>query len=242
MDDKELFEKINNIEIRQGKERTIKSYVLRNNIISPKAENILKKYMGDYGFFFEDSPLDYQKLFNNSNPVVIEIGFGMGDTTAEVAIRRPEFNYIGIEVFLHGFVNLLNELGERHIENVRIIRFNAVDVLEHMIPDGSVEGFHIFFPDPWQKKRHHKRRLMNPAFLNLLARKVRTGGYIYMVTDWEEYAEEVLELSASEPMLMNPFGGFAPPVTWRPITKFEQKGMESEHPINEIWLERIGNI
>lgn len=242
MDDKELFEKINNIEIRQGKERTIKSYVLRNNIISPKAENILKKYMGDYGFFFEDSPLDYQKLFNNSNPVVIEIGFGMGDTTAEVAIRRPEFNYIGIEVFLHGFVNLLNELGERHIENVRIIRFNAVDVLEHMIPDGSVEGFHIFFPDPWQKKRHHKRRLMNPSFLNLLARKVRTGGYIYMVTDWEEYAEEVLELSASEPMLMNPFGGFAPPVTWRPITKFEQKGMESEHPINEIWLERIGNI
>lgn len=242
MDDKELFEKINNIEIRQGKERTIKSYVLRNNIISPKAENILKKYMGDYGFFFEDSPLDYQKLFNNSNPVVIEIGFGMGDTTAEVAIRRPEFNYIGIEVFLHGFVNLLNELGERHIENVRIIRFNAVDVLEHMIPDGSVEGFHIFFPDPWQKKRHHKRRLMNPSFLNLLARKVRIGGYIYMVTDWEEYAEEVLELSASEPMLMNPFGGFAPPVTWRPITKFEQKGMESEHPINEIWLERIGNI
>ncbi len=242
MDDKELFEKINNIEIRQGKERTIKSYVLRNNIISPKAENILKKYMGDYGFFFEDSSLDYQKLFNNSNPVVIEIGFGMGDTTAEVAIRRPEFNYIGIEVFLHGFVNLLNELGERHIENVRIIRFNAVDVLEHMIPDGSVEGFHIFFPDPWQKKRHHKRRLMNPSFLNLLARKVRTGGYIYMVTDWEEYAEEVLELSASEPMLMNPFGGFAPPVTWRPITKFEQKGMESEHPINEIWLERIGNI
>ena len=242
MDDKELFEKINNIEIRQGKERTIKSYVLRNNIISPKAENILKKYMGDYGFFFEDSPLDYQKLFNNSNPVVIEIGFGMGDTTAEVAIRRPEFNYIGIEVFLHGFVNLLNELGERHIENVRIIRFNAVDVLEHMIPDGSVEGFHIFFPDPWQKKRHHKRRLMNPSFLNLLARKVRTGGYIYMVTDWEEYAEEVLELSASEPMLMNPFGGFAPPVTWRPITKFEQKGMESEHPINEIRLERIGNI
>ncbi len=242
MDDKELFEKINNIEIRQGKERTIKSYVLRNNIISPKAENILKKYMGDYGFFFEDSPLDYQKLFNNSNPVVIEIGFGMGDTTAEVAIRRPEFNYIGIEVFLHGFVNLLNELGERHIENVRIIRFNAVDVLEHMIPDGSIEGFHIFFPDPWQKKRHHKRRLMNPSFLNLLARKVRTGGYIYMVTDWEEYAEEVLELSASEPMLMNPFGGFAPPVTWRPITKFEQKGMESEHPINEIWLERIGNI
>ena len=197
--------------------------------------------MRDHGFFFEDKMLSYEKLFGNSNPVVIEIGFGMGDTTAEVAIRRPEFNYIGIEVFLHGFVNLLNELGQRNIENVRLIRFNAVDVLNHMIPDGSAEGFHIFFPDPWQKKRHHKRRLMNPEFIHLLSTKLKVGGYIYMVTDWEEYAEEVLELSAGEKLLMNPFGGFAPPVTWRPVTKFEQKGMESEHPINEIWLERIAD-
>ncbi len=239
MDNKELLERINRIEIRDGKERGIKSYVLRNNVISPKAEAIITKYMNDYGFFFEDKMLDYASLFGNSNPVVIEIGFGMGDTTAEVAIRRPEYNYIGIEVFLHGFVNLLGELGRRSIENVRLIRFNAVDVLNHMIPDGSVEGFHIFFPDPWQKKRHHKRRLMNPEFLHLLATKLRKGGYVYMVTDWEEYAEEVLEISGEENLLSNPFGGFAPPVTWRPITKFEQKGMESEHPINEIWLEKI---
>ena len=239
MDNKELLERINRIEIRDGKERGIKSYVLRNNVISPKAEAIITQYMNDYGFFFEDKMLDYASLFGNSNPVVIEIGFGMGDTTAEVAIRRPEYNYIGIEVFLHGFVNLLGELGRRSIENVRLIRFNAVDVLNHMIPDGSVEGFHIFFPDPWQKKRHHKRRLMNPEFLHLLATKLRKGGYVYMVTDWEEYAEEVLEISGEENLLSNPFGGFAPPVTWRPITKFEQKGMESEHPINEIWLEKI---
>ncbi len=239
MTDEELFERINRIEIREGKERTIKSYVLRNNVISPKAERIIRDYMSDHGLFFEDSPLDYQKLFGNSNPVVIEIGFGMGNTTAEVAIRRPEFNYIGIEVFLQGFVNLLGILGERKIDNVRIMRFNAVDVLNHMIPDGSIAGFHIFFPDPWQKKRHHKRRLMNPEFLHLLSKKLVNGGYIYMVTDWEEYAEEVLEISESEELLVNPFGGFAPPVTWRPVTKFEQKGMESEHPINEIWLERI---
>ena len=239
MTDKELLERINNIELREGKERTVKSYVLRNNVISPKSERIIKEHMNHYGFFFEDAPLDYAKLFGNNNPVVIEIGFGNGDTTAEVAIRRPEFNYIGIEVFLQGFVNLLGELGKREIENVRIIRFNAVDVLNHMIPDGSVEGFHIFFPDPWQKKRHHKRRLMNPEFLHLLASKIRKGGYIYMVTDWEEYAEEVLELSTHEELLYNPFGGFAPPVTWRPVTKFEQKGMDSEHPINEIWLERV---
>ena len=241
MDDKELLEKINRIEIREGRERGIKSYVLRNNVISPKDSSVITSYMRDHGFFFEDKMLSYEKLFGNSNPVVIEIGFGMGDTTAEVAIRRPEFNYIGIEVFLHGFVNLLNELGQRNIENVRLIRFNAVDVLNHMIPDGSAEGFHIFFPDPWQKKRHHKRRLMNPEFIHLLSTKLKVGGYIYMVTDWEEYAEEVLELSAGEKLLMNPFGGFAPPVTWRPVTKFEQKGMESEHPINEIWLERIAD-
>ncbi len=239
MTDNELFDGINRIELREGKERTIKSYVLRNNVISPKAERILRTYMEKYGFFFQDSPADYHVLFGNGNPVVIEIGFGMGDTTAEVALRRPEYNYIGIEVFLHGFVNLLGELGERGIDNVRIIRFNAVDVLTHMISDGSVEGFHIFFPDPWQKKRHHKRRLMNPEFLHLLSTKLRKGGYIYMVTDWEEYADEVLEISGNEPLLNNPFGGFAPPVTWRPVTKFEQKGMESEHPINEIWLERL---
>ena len=239
MTDNELFDGINRIELREGKERTIKSYVLRNNVISPKAERILRTYMEKYGFFFQDSPADYHALFGNGNPVVIEIGFGMGDTTAEVALRRPEYNYIGIEVFLHGFVNLLGELGERGIDNVRIIRFNAVDVLTHMISDGSVEGFHIFFPDPWQKKRHHKRRLMNPEFLHLLSTKLRKGGYIYMVTDWEEYADEVLEISGNEPLLNNPFGGFAPPVTWRPVTKFEQKGMESEHPINEIWLERL---
>ena len=239
MTDEELFEKINKIEIRESKERTVKSYVLRNNVISPKAERILKSYMGEYGLFFDDGYLDYSKVFGNDNPVIIEIGFGMGDTTAEVAMRRPEFNYIGIEVFLQGFVNLLSILGDRHIENVRIMRFNAVDVLNHMIADESVAGFHVFFPDPWQKKRHHKRRLMNPDFLHLLATKLKKGGYVYMVTDWEEYAEEVLEFSQNETLLENPFGGFAPPVTWRPVTKFEQKGLDKEHTINEIWLERI---
>ena len=239
MTDEELFENINRIELREGKERTVKSYVLRNNVISPKAERILKAYMASYGLFFEDKMLSYPEVFGNANPVVIEIGFGMGDTTAEVAIRRPEYNYIGIEVFLQGFINLLDILGERSIENVKIMRFNAVDVLNHMIADESVSGFHIFFPDPWQKKRHHKRRLMNPEFLHLLSTKLRKGGYIYMVTDWEEYAEEVLEISKDEKLLTNPFGGFAPPVTWRPVTKFEKRGMESEYTINEIWLEKL---
>ena len=238
MTDEELFQGLGKIETRDGKERKIKSYVLRNNVLTDKEKETVRRYMPRYGFFFRDAPLDYSTLFPTPRPVIIEIGFGMGDTTAEIALRKPECNYIGIEVFLQGFVHLLDELGKRQIENVRIIRFNAVDVLNHMIPDGSVSGFHIFFPDPWQKKRHHKRRLMNPAFLSLLSRKLMKGGYIYMVTDWEEYADEVLSLSSEETQLINPFGGFAPPVTWRPITKFEQKGMEKEHPINEIWLEK----
>ena len=239
MTEEELLEGISRIELREGKERTIKSYVLRNNVISPKAKGIILRYMEKYGFFFQDAPLDYAALFSNPNPVIIEIGFGMGDTTAEVALRRPEFNYIGIEVFLQGFVKTLKAIGDDDMDNVRITRFDAVEVLEHMIPDGSIEGFHIFFPDPWPKKRHHKRRLMQLPFIHLLATKLRQGGYIYMVTDWEEYAEEVVETAKGEPLLYNPFEGFAPPVAWRPITKFERKGMEKEYTINEIWLEKL---
>ena len=238
MTDDELFQRLGKVEIREGKERQIKSYALRNNVLSDKDKEAVAEYMPKYGFFYEDKILDYKKLFGSDKPVVIEIGFGMGDTMQQVAIRRPEYNYIGIDVFLQGFVKLLKHLGEDKLDNVRIIRFNAVDVIEHMIADGSVQGFHVFFPDPWPKKKHHKRRLMQLPFLHLLASKLVKGGYIYMVTDWEEYAEEVLSFSSDEPLLSNPFGGFAPPVAWRPMTKFEQKGMESEHPINEIWLER----
>lgn len=236
--DNELIEKLGKIEIREGKERQIKSYVLRNNILDDKDKAIVEKYFPSNGLFFEDKPLNSKTVFGNNNPLVIEIGFGMGDSTLQMALIKPENNYLGLEVYLKGFVKLLSGLGENNIDNVKIMRFNAVDVLEHMIPDGSVSGFHIFFPDPWPKKKHHKRRLMNPDFLHLLATKLKRGGYIYMVTDWEEYAEEVLELGINENLLINPFYGFAPPVAWRPITKFEQKGMDKEYTINEIWFER----
>ena len=238
MDQKEILENIGKIEIREGRERTIKSYVLRNNILEDKEKDAVVKYMPHYGLFFKDEMLDYSAIFSNDNPTIIEIGFGNGETTAKMALIKPENNYIGLEVYLKGFVQLLKTLGENDIDNVRIMRFNAVDVLEHMIPDESVEGFHIFFPDPWPKKKHHKRRIMNPSFLHLLATKLKKGGYIYMVTDWQEYADEVLELVKDEPLLMNPFYTFAPPVTWRPLTKFDQKGMDKDYVINEIWFER----
>lgn len=239
MEDKELFEKLGKIEVRTGKERQIKSYVLRNNVLDEKDQEVVKKYFPKYGLFYEEKPLNFKEVFQNDNPNIIEIGFGMGDTTAKMAMFKGENNYLGLEVYLKGFVKLLSTLGEYSIDNVRIMRFNAVDVLNGMIEDGSVDGFHIFFPDPWPKKKHHKRRIMNQEFLHLLSTKLKKGGYIYMVTDWEEYAEEVLALEPNEPLLSNPFGGFAPPVAWRPMTKFERKGMEKEYTINEIWFERV---
>ena len=141
-------------------------------------------------------------------------------------------------LFLTGPLPYPQGLGDDGLDNVRIIRFNAVDVITHMIAESSVAGFHIFFPDPWPKKKHHKRRLMSVDFMRLLASRLEDGGYIYMVTDWEEYAEETLEKAREVESLSNPFYSFAPPVAWRPVTKFEQKGMEKEYTINEIWLEK----
>ena len=238
MNGEEILSKLSKIEIREGKERQIKSYVLRNNVLSDKERETVLRYFPKYGMCFEDAFIDYGRLFGNDRPVIVEIGFGMGDSTREIAIRRPEYNYIGIEVFLQGFVRLLKGLGDDGLDNVRIIRFNAVDVITHMIAESSVAGFHIFFPDPWPKKKHHKRRLMSVDFMRLLASRLEDGGYIYMVTDWEEYAEETLKKAREVESLSNPFYSFAPPVAWRPVTKFEQKGMEKEYTINEIWLEK----
>ncbi len=238
MEEKELIEKLHKIEVREGKERTIKSYVLRNNVLEDKEKEVVLKWAEKYCLFFENKMLDYSSVFNNTNDTIIEIGFGNGEVTAQMALIKPEYNYIGLEVYLKGFVKLLKEIGENSIDNVRIMRFNAIDVLQNMIADNSVSGFHIFFPDPWPKKKHHKRRIMNPEFLHLLATKLKKNGYIYMVTDWEEYAEEVLSLVDNEPLLYNPFYDFAPPVAWRPLTKFEQKGMNKDYTINEIWFEK----
>ena len=238
MDEKELIEKLHKIEVREGKERTIKSYVLRNNVLEDKEKEVVLKWAEKYCLFFENKMLDYSSLFNNNNETIIEIGFGNGEVTSQMALIKPEYNYIGLEVYLKGFVRLLKEIGENSIDNVRIMRFNAIDVLENMIADNSVAGFHIFFPDPWPKKKHHKRRIMKSEFLHLLATKLKKNGYIYMVTDWEEYAEEVLSLVDNEPLLYNPFYDFAPPVAWRPLTKFEQKGMNKDYTINEIWFEK----
>ena len=182
--------------------------------------------------------MDFEAIFGNKNPVIIEIGFGMGESTLKIAKANPDKNYIGIEVFLYGFSKLLANASKENVTNLKLMRFDAVQVLQDMVPDNSVDGFHVFFPDPWPKKRHHKKRLIQVPFATLLSSKLKKGGYIYCVTDWEEYAEQMLSVFDSVESLTNPYGGFAPALEWRPETGFERKGLDKDYKINEVWVEK----
>jgi tRNA (guanine-N7-)-methyltransferase len=185
--------------------------------------------------------LDFSKVFGNSNPVTIEIGFGMGTATAEIAEANPGSNYLGIEVHKPGVGRLLGEINRRKLRNLYIVPYDALEVLENMVPDSSVRAFHIFFPDPWPKKKHHKRRLVQRPHTDLLSRKLIPEGYIYMVTDWQEYAEYALQELADTPGLQNRYRGFAEHQKWRPQTKFEAKGIAAEHSISELYFIRQDN-
>jgi len=175
-------------------------------------------------------------IFGNDNPLVIEIGFGMGTATAQLAERNPGINYLGMEVHRPGIGRLLWEIEKRELGNVRILEGDAAGILKHNIMDTTVSGFHIFFPDPWPKKRHHKRRLITRPFTDLLASKLLPGAYIYMVTDWTDYAEWALKELSSTPGLVNKYNLFADPIEWRPKTEFERKGLQKEHKIRELYF------
>lgn len=219
--------------------RTVKSFVLRSSRLAPFQVEALERFSDRYSIKYQQKELDFQALFHNERPVFVEIGFGMGDAAYRIAQSKPEYNYLGIEVFLNGFAKLLHRVGSSEMPNLRLIRFDAVAVLESMIPDASVAGFHIFFPDPWPKKKHYKRRLIQAPFAQLLAKKLIEGGYVYCVTDWEPYAQQMLEVFETIPALENPYGGYAPPVSWRPTTSFERKGLEKNHPVLEVWVRRV---
>jgi tRNA (guanine-N7-)-methyltransferase len=185
---------------------------------------------------FAEEKIDYKKIFGNTGNVTLEIGFGMGLTTAEIAQINPDKNYIGIEVHRPGIGRLLWEIEKRALSNIRIIEYDAVYAVEKMIPHDSLEAIHIFFPDPWQKKRHRKRRLVQRPFTKTLANCLKTGGYLYMVTDWEDYALHALEELNASVALKNSCEGFATPQSWRPVTKFEKKGLTKEHIIRELYF------
>lgn len=225
------------VEIRaEETQREVRSYVLRAGRLRTTYQKALQLYSAQHAVEFARQRLDFVQLFGNEQPTTIEIGFGMGEATVKLAQRYPERNFLGIEVFINGYAKVLHAIGTLALENLKVIRFDAVAVLTEMIADESVAAFHIFFPDPWPKKRHHKRRLIQVPIVELLSQKLKPGGYIYCVTDWQEYAEQMLEVFGSVSHLENPHHGYAPKTSWRPTTSFERKGVAQKHQIREIMV------
>ncbi len=182
--------------------------------------------------------LDLSSAFGRSATTILEIGFGMGETTTAIAQAHPEHNYLGVEVHTPGVGSLLKQIDERGLTNVRIVQHDAVEVVEHMLAPACLAGVHVFFPDPWPKKRHHKRRLIQPAFVHLLATRLAPGGYLHLATDWEEYAQQMLAVAQAEPTLANLADGFAPRPDHRPLTKFEARGRNLGHAVWDVLFRR----
>ena len=217
-----------------GEPRGIRTYAMRSGRMTDAQK---KAYAGQSARLcipFKDEHLSFAAVFGNENPVTIEVGFGMGQATAEIAQANPAKNYIGIDVYKAGVGRLLSEIERRGLANLRIIEHDALEALEAMIPNSSIAAFHVFFPDPWPKKRHHKRRLMLRPRTELFAQKLAAGGYIFMATDWMAYAEEALVELAATPHLKNAFEGFALPQTWRPKTAFERKAASQGRKTYEL--------
>ncbi|MDR0584809.1 MAG: tRNA (guanosine(46)-N7)-methyltransferase TrmB [Treponema sp.] len=214
--------------------RRVRSYVLRAGRATAAQRRSYDSLAEQFIVPFTSVPADFRGLFGNGNPLTVEIGFGMGVATAIIAAANPGKNYLGLEVHRPGIGRLLWEIEKRSLSNIRIIEHDAVEVFERMIPPLSLEAVHIFFPDPWPKKRHHKRRLVKRPFTETLARGLKPGAYLYMVTDWEDYGNWALAELGATGGLVNAYQGFAPPRTWRPKTKFEQKGLAKNHLVKEL--------
>jgi len=210
--------------------RAIKSFVLRQGRMSPAQQRACDELYPRYGVN-SAAPLDLAALFGRHAPVVLEIGFGMGETTAAIAAAQPRVDFLGVEMHWPGVGALLRRIESMQLANVRVLRHDAVDVVERMIPAASLAGIHVYFPDPWPKKRHHKRRLLKPPFVHALAGTLAPGGYLHVATDWAPYADEILATLAAEPLLANTAAGFAPRPAWRPLTKFEQRGLARGHAV-----------
>jgi tRNA (guanine-N7-)-methyltransferase len=206
--------------------------------VSPAQARAHRDLLPRYGIPYAAAPLDFDTVFGRAAPRILEIGFGMGETTAAIAQAQPQNDYIGIEVHTPGVGSLLKRLDELQLANVRVIQHDAVAVLERMIPPASLDGCHIFFPDPWPKTRHHKRRLIQPPFAALLASRLKPDAYLHVATDWEEYAQHMLAVLAAEPELTNTAAGFAPRPDTRPETKFETRGLRLGHAVRDLLFRR----
>jgi len=218
--------------------RSIRSYVLRQGRMSVAQRRAYEQLFGQYAIEFAQHPLDFAAVFGRDAPTVLEIGFGMGETTAAIAQAHPETNYLAIEVHSPGVGSLLKLIAERGLSNVHIVQYDAVEVIEHMIAPAAAAGIHIFFPDPWPKKRHHKRRLIRAPFVHVVASCLAPGGYLHLATDWEDYAQQMLDVLNQEPLLVNTVPDYAPRPDHRPLTKFEQRGRKLGHPVWDLVYRR----
>ena len=222
------------------KHREIKSFVLRQGRLTTAQQNALDNHWQDYGVEFSEAPLNFQQLFNNTNDVLIEIGFGNGDSLLQQAINHPQTNFIGIEVHGPGVGHLIHHANKESLTNLKIIRHDSVEVLKQQIPNGSIKQLQLFFPDPWHKKKHNKRRILNPAFIQLAREKLKVGGLFHMATDWQHYAEQMLEqMDAAEGFLNTAGNGnYADNTGDRCETKFERRGIKLGHAVWDLIYEK----
>lgn len=219
----------------------IRSFVLRQGRISNAQRNACERLKPKYGIPFSTEQINLESVFGRKAPKILEIGSGMGETTATIAQGNPEFDYLAIEVHTPGIGSLLNQIELRQLANLRIIQHDAVAVIHDMLLPESLDGVHIFFPDPWPKARHHKRRLIRPAFISQLCRRLKHGAYIHIATDWEEYAQQILSVLSAEPLLDNTGPGYAERPDYRPLTKFEQRGIQLGHVVRDLIFRRNDN-
>jgi tRNA (guanine-N7-)-methyltransferase len=218
--------------------RAIRSFVVRAGRMGTGQMRALEELGPRYVLPWSDQPMDPQAVWGRTAPLVLEIGFGMGGATAEIARTRPEVDFLGVEVHTPGVGALLKLIDEQGLENLRIVQHDAVEVLDRMIAPASLAGVHIFFPDPWHKKKHNKRRLVQPEFIARLVTRLAPGGYLHCATDWQPYAEQMLEVLSAEPALDNTADGYAPRPDYRPLTKFENRGLKLGHGVWDLVFRR----
>jgi tRNA (guanine-N7-)-methyltransferase len=218
--------------------RAIRSFVLRQGRMSPAQQRACDELLPRYGVEPATAPLDFPAIFGRRASVVLEIGFGMGETTAAIAAAQTDIDFLGVEMHLPGVGALLRRIDEQGLTNLRVLRHDAVDVVASMIAPATLAGIHVFFPDPWPKKRHHKRRLLQPAFVRELALRLAPGGYLHVATDWDDYAQEILATLTAEPMFENTAADFAPRPAYRPLTKFEARGLRLGHGVHDLIFRR----
>jgi len=222
--------------------RRIRSYVLREGRLTHGQEKAFELYWPKMGIDYQPSTLDLTTIFGNDNPVKLEIGFGNGESLVKMAAADPKSNYLGIEVHSPGVGHLLLKAGELGITNLRVMRHDAIEVLDNCIGTHAITGLFLFFPDPWHKKRHHKRRILNPGFVERLNRVIRPGGFFHAATDWENYAEQMMEvLTNADQVFTNSAkpGEYVARPDYRPLTKFEQRGQRLGHGVWDLIFKRL---